>query len=293
MIKSMTGYGLANFEDDNFTIQVEVKTLNSKFIDLNLRAPRQFSDKETEIRTFVANILERGKVNITIEFTSKKESELPILIQDDLFEKYYKKYTELAAFVGDDGKGDIFRLALQSPNVCVSNAEKTENSQDWEAVKKVLVQALNDCDSFRKKEGEVLYSKFQENAALISSSLEEIKTLVPQRKQKLKDKIRNHFSEWMQEQGFDENRFEQELIYYFEKLDISEEIVRLHTHLELFKNVMEEGEAQGKKMGFISQEIGREINTIGSKANDASMQHQVINMKDELEKIKEQALNIL
>ena len=293
MIKSMTGYGLANFEDGNFIIQVEVKTLNSKFIDLNLRAPRQFSDKEAEIRTFVANILERGKVNISIEFTSKKESELPILIQEELFEKYYKKYTDLSASVGDDGNGEIFRLALQSPNVCVSNAEKTENSQDWEAVKKVLVKALNDCDDFRKKEGEVLYSKFRENTALIYKSLEEIKTLAPIRKQKLKDKIRNHFSEWVQEQGFDENRFEQELIYYFEKLDISEEIVRLHTHLELFGNVMDEGEAQGKKMGFISQEIGREINTIGSKANDAPMQHHVINMKDELEKIKEQALNIL
>ena len=187
MIKSMTGYGLANFEDDNFIIQVEVKTLNSKFIDLNLRAPRQFSDKETEIRTFVANILERGKVNISIEFTSKKESELPILIQEELFEKYYKKYTDLSASVGDDGNGEIFRLALQSPNVCVSNAEKTENSQDWEAVKKVLVKALNDCDDFRKKEGEVLYSKFRENTALIYKSLEEIKTLAPIRKQKLKD----------------------------------------------------------------------------------------------------------
>ncbi|MEX2566869.1 MAG: YicC/YloC family endoribonuclease [Cyclobacteriaceae bacterium] len=293
MIKSMTGYGLANFEDENYTVQVEVKTLNSKFIDLNLKAPRQFSEKENDIRTLVAGILERGKVNISIEFVSKKESELPLLIQEDLFQKYYRKYTQLAKEVGELANTDIFKLALQSPNVCLSNTEKPESKEDWEVVKKVLIQALNECDEFRMQEGKVLFNKFKENAILIEDGLDEIKGLVPIRKNKLKEKIRNHFVEWMQEQSFDENRFEQELIYYFEKLDVSEEIVRLDTHLKLFVEVLISGTSQGKKMGFISQEIGREINTIGSKANDAAMQHEVIKMKDELEKIKEQALNIL
>ncbi|MEX0884099.1 MAG: DUF1732 domain-containing protein, partial [Cyclobacteriaceae bacterium] len=175
----------------------------------------------------------------------------------------------------------------------LSNTEKPESKEDWEVVKKVLIQALNECDEFRMQEGKVLFNKFKENAILIEDGLDEIKGLVPIRKNKLKEKIRNHFVEWMQEQSFDENRFEQELIYYFEKLDVSEEIVRLDTHLKLFVEVLISGTSQGKKMGFISQEIGREINTIGSKANDAAMQHEVIKMKDELEKIKEQALNIL
>ncbi|MEX2514132.1 MAG: YicC/YloC family endoribonuclease [Cyclobacteriaceae bacterium] len=293
MIKSMTGYGLANFEDENYSVQVEVKTLNSKFIDLNFKAPRQFSEKENEIRTMVAGILERGKVNILIEFISKKESDLPLLIQEDLFQKYYRKYTQLAKEVGELATTDIFKLALQSPNVCLTNTEKPESGEDWEVVKNVLIQALNDCDDFRMKEGQVLFNRFKENAAILEEGLEEIKVLVPARKHKLKEKIRNHFAEWVQEQSFDENRFEQELIYYFEKLDISEEIVRLDTHLKLFIEVLLLGTSQGKKMGFISQEIGREINTIGSKANDAAMQHLVIKMKDELEKIKEQSLNIL
>ncbi|MFC4873395.1 YicC/YloC family endoribonuclease [Negadavirga shengliensis] len=292
MIKSMTGYGLANLENEEFVVQVEIKTLNSKFLDLSIKSPKQFSDRELEIRNIIAGILERGKVSITIEFASKKEDELPIVINEALFRTYYSKYREMAATVGER-PSDIFKLALQSPNVCVANTEKPEGSLEWETLKEVLTKASVRCDGFRKQEGEALLGKFRENLTAIADSLEKIKTELPRRKEKLVSKIRQNFSEWMEDQSFDENRFEQELIYYFEKLDVSEEITRLHTHLDLFSDVLEANNSQGKKLGFISQEIGREINTIGSKANDAEIQRLVINMKDELEKIKEQALNIL
>ncbi|MBD3628113.1 YicC/YloC family endoribonuclease [Cyclobacterium sp.] len=292
MIKSMTGFGLAAFEDQDYSIQVEVKTLNSKFLDLSFRSPKQFSDKETEVKTLVSAVLERGKVNVSVDFISKKEDELPIVIQEELFEKYVRKYSDMAKSVRIETP-ELFKLALQSPNVILSNTEKSDSIASWEKVKEVLENALQDCDDFRRKEGDVLMRKFRESLHLIEGSLEHIQELVPKRKERLVNKIKNNFSDWVKEQAFDENRFEQELIYYFEKLDISEEIVRLDAHLKLFATVLDSGRSEGKKMGFVSQEMGREINTIGSKANDAAIQHHVINMKDELEKIKEQALNIL
>ncbi|NHE55849.1 YicC/YloC family endoribonuclease [Cyclobacterium plantarum] len=292
MIKSMTGFGLAAFEDQDYSIQVEVKTLNSKFLDLSFRSPKQFSDKETEVKTLVTGVLERGKVNVSVDFISKKEDELPIVIQEELFEKYVRKYSDMAKSVRIETP-ELFKLALQSPNVILSNTEKSDSIASWEKVKEVLENALQDCDDFRRKEGDVLMRKFRESLHLIEGSLEHIQELVPKRKERLVNKIKNNFSDWVKEQAFDENRFEQELIYYFEKLDISEEIVRLDAHLKLFAAVLDSDRSEGKKMGFVSQEMGREINTIGSKANDAAIQHHVINMKDELEKIKEQALNIL
>lgn len=288
----MTGFGLAAFEDQDYSIQVEVKTLNSKFLDLSFRSPKQFSDKETEVKTLVSAVLERGKVNVSVDFISKKEDELPIVIQEELFEKYVRKYSDMAGSVGIETP-ELFKLALQSPNVILSNNEKSDAIASWEKVKEVLENALQDCDDFRRKEGDVLMRKFRESLHLIEGSLAHIQELVPKRKERLVNKIKNNFSDWVKEQAFDENRFEQELIYYFEKLDISEEIVRLDAHLKLFAAVLDSGRSEGKKMGFVSQEMGREINTIGSKANDAAIQHHVINMKDELEKIKEQALNIL
>lgn len=292
MIKSMTGFGLAAFEDQNYSIQIELKTLNSKFLDLSFRSPKQFSDKETEVKTLVSSLLERGKVTISIEFVSKVEDELPIVIQGDLFQRYYQKYAEMATSV-DSNSSELFKLALQSPHVILSNSEKSGSAEAWEKVKEVLEQALEECNLSRIREGAVLMEKFSESLDLIQSCLDSIKELVPIRKERLKNKIKNNFSDWVKEQDFDANRFEQELIYYFEKLDISEEIVRLEAHLKLFSQVLNSNRSEGKKMGFVSQELGREINTIGSKANDATIQHQVINMKDELEKIKEQALNIL
>lgn len=293
MIKSMTGYGNAGFENDQYIIQVEVRSLNSKFLDLSIRSPRQFSDKELEIRNLAQSILDRGKVSISIDFSTKGSVDLPVTINEDLFRLFYEKYKELASLVGESTP-DLFKLALQSPNVISQvNSEEKEDEEDWIAIRMVITEALNKCDTFRQDEGNSLYEKLIGNVETIALGLDQIMQDEGNRKTKIKDKIRNHFKEWLDETSFDTNRFEQELIYYFEKLDITEELVRLDTHLKYFsKSIMEES-MQGKKLGFISQEIGREINTIGSKANDAGMQKHVILMKDELEKIKEQTLNVL
>ncbi|MCE7053317.1 YicC family protein [Algoriphagus sp. AGSA1] len=293
MIKSMTGFGNAGFEDERMVIQVEVRTLNSKFLDLSIRSPRQFNDKELEIRTLVQSILDRGKVSVTIDFQSKGGTEMPVSINEALFGLFYKKYKDLAGTVGDDSQ-DIFKLAMQSPGVITQLAGEQRNDQeDWEQIKKVFTEALAKCNAYRQDEGNSLEEKLQRNIREIANGLKQIEAEEGNRKERIKQKIRNHFNEWLDENSFDANRFEQELIYYFEKLDITEEIVRLNTHLNYFEKCLNEENSQGKKLGFISQEIGREINTIGSKANDAGMQKHVILMKDELEKVKEQSLNVL
>lgn len=289
----MTGYGNAGFENDNLIIQVEVRSLNSKFLDLSIRSPRQFTEKELEIRNLAQSILDRGKVSITVDFSTKGSVDLPVAINESLFQLFYQKYKGLATLVNESSP-DLFKLALQSPNVISQiTTDEKDDEGDWIAVKKVITEALNKCDSFRQDEGNSLFEKLKGNIETIAVGLEEIKQNEGNRKSKIKDKIRNHFNEWLDENAFDANRFEQELIYYFEKLDITEELVRLDTHLKYFSKCLKEDTHQGKKLGFICQEIGREINTIGSKANDAAMQKHVIHMKDELEKIKEQVLNVL
>lgn len=288
----MTGFGVAGFENEQMMIQVEVRSLNSKFLDLSIRSPRQFSDKEHEIRTLVQSILDRGKVNVSIEFVPKGSQNLPVTINQALFKTYFEEYRILAELVGEK-PNDLFKLALQSPNVINSIPMEREETEDWNQTKLVLEQALKMCDGFRKDEGASLFSKLEENVLVIRSAFERVKQEEPIRKERIKQRIRNHFDQWMDENSFDANRFEQELIYYFEKLDVTEELVRLETHLDYFLKSLKEENSQGKKLGFISQEIGREINTIGSKANDAEIQKHVILMKDELEKIKEQSLNVL
>ncbi|TDQ16489.1 uncharacterized protein (TIGR00255 family) [Algoriphagus boseongensis] len=288
----MTGFGVAGLENEQMVVQVEVRSLNSKFLDLSIRSPRQFADKEPEIRNLVQAHLDRGKVNVSIEFLTKGGQNLPVSINEELFQTYFKEFKSLANSVGEE-PSDLFKLALQAPNVINTIPQEREEGEEWEYVKKVLDEALIKCNGFRKDEGASLYKKLHESIELIQVGLEKIKIEDPQRKEKIKQRIRGHFAQWMEENSFDANRFEQELIYYFEKIDITEELVRLETHLNYFLQTMKEDSQQGKKLGFISQEIGREINTIGSKANDAEIQKHVILMKDELEKIKEQSLNVL
>jgi uncharacterized protein (TIGR00255 family) len=292
MIKSMTGFGVAGLENERMMVQIEVRSLNSKFLDLSIRSPRQFAEKEPEVRNLVQGLLDRGKVNISIEFLPKGGQNLPVSINEELFKTYYREFKSLANQVGESPT-DLFKLALQAPNVINTIPQEREEGEEWDLIKKVLEDALVKCDGFRKDEGASLFQKLQESIELIRIGLEKIKTEEPKRKEKIKQRIQGHFAQWMEENSFDANRFEQELIYYFEKIDITEELVRLETHLNYFLKTMKEDSQQGKKLGFISQEIGREINTIGSKANDAEIQKHVILMKDELEKIKEQSLNIL
>ena len=292
MIKSMTGFGVAGLENEQMIVQVEIRSLNSKFLDLSIRSPRQFADKEPEIRNQVQEILDRGKVNVSIEFIAKGGQNLPVSINQELFKTYYQEFKSLADQVGEK-PADLFKLALQAPNVINTISQERDENEEWAAIKTILGEALRKCDGFRKDEGASLYQKLNENIEVIRTGLEKIKTEEPKRKEKIQQRIRGHFANWMEENSFDANRFEQELIYYFEKVDITEELVRLATHLDYFQKTMKEDAQQGKKLGFISQEIGREINTIGSKANDAEIQKHVILMKDELEKIKEQSLNVL
>jgi uncharacterized protein (TIGR00255 family) len=235
--------------------------------------------------------LDRGKVSISIDFVAKGMQSLPVQLNEDLFKTYHAAFGKLAASVGETS-ADLFKLALHAPNVMVTAPMDREETEDWGQVKSILEEALMRCEGFRADEGASLFVKLQENIDTIRKGLTRIKAEEPIRKEKIQSRIRGHFSQWMDENSFDANRFEQELIYYFEKIDITEELVRLETHLDYFMKSMEQEVNQGKKLGFISQEIGREINTIGSKANDAEIQKHVIQMKDELEKIKEQSLNV-
>lgn len=288
----MTGYGQATYESNELIVAVEVKTLNSKFLDLSVRSPRQYSDKELEIRNLVGLVLDRGKVNLSIDVSHKSGVELPVSFNQALFQSYVLKYQELSTANGVPVE-DLFKLALQSPSVMTSLVEKSSSDEEWEMLKDTIHRALLNCDKFRIDEGATLQNKFLSNITIIRKQLEQVKVLDPLRKDRVRLRIRANFNDWLEENSFDSNRFEQELIYYFEKIDITEEIVRLEMHLNYFEKILLEEINQGKKLGFISQEIGREINTIGSKANDAEMQQSVVIMKDELEKIKEQALNIL
>jgi len=236
--------------------------------------------------------LDRGKVSVSIEFFAKGSQNLPVQLNEELFKSYYHAFEQLAATVGGSTT-DLFKLALQAPQVMVTTPVEREDQGDWAQVKLVLEEALLRCEAFREDEGASLFVKLNENIDQIRQGWSVIKAEESNRKEKIQNRIRGHFSQWMDEHAFDANRFEQELIYYFEKLDINEELVRLETHLDYFMKCMDTEVNQGKKLGFISQEIGREINTIGSKANDAGIQKIVIQMKDELEKIKEQTLNVL
>lgn len=292
MIKSMTGYGIASQESENLKIHVEVKTLNSKFLDLNLRIPKSLNDKELEIRKIISDKLERGKVALSLEYVDATARPSKLAIDTPLFLAYYNELKNLAQEVNAD-TSDIFKLALQSPEVMLSENQLEDEGIHWELLKEKINEALAACDNFRITEGATLQAQLESSIREIGNMLEKIIEQDPLRIQNIRNRIKQNIEELSLKGTADENRLEQEIIYYIEKLDISEEKVRLKSHLDYFLEVMNMPTSQGKKLGFISQEIGREINTIGSKANDALIQKYVVGMKEELEKIKEQLLNIV
>lgn len=292
MIKSMTGYGVAGHESENLKIHVEVKTLNSKFLDLNLRIPKSLNDKELEIRKIVSDTLERGKVALSLEYVDAAARPSKLAIDTPLFLAYYNELKNLAQEVNAD-TSDIFKLALQSPEVMLSENQLEDEGIHWELLKEKINEALAACDNFRITEGATLQAQLESSILEIGNMLEKIIEQDPLRIQNIRNRIKQNIEELSLKGTADENRLEQEIIYYIEKLDINEEKVRLKSHLDYFLEVMNMPTSQGKKLGFISQEIGREINTIGSKANDALIQKYVVGMKEELEKIKEQLLNIV
>ncbi len=288
----MTGYGQARFEDELHTVQVEVKSLNSKFLDVNIRMPRAFNDKEIPVRNMISERLERGKISLTLDFSHKGEAFTKIRINEQLFRDYYTTLKSLSDSIGSKSE-DLFRLAIQFPEVVETLDDDLNREKEWQVIQPVLEQAIALCDQFRMKEGKVLTENLSQYLNTIADLLVQVRELDPMRIERVRTRIAGNLKEFVQKEEIDVNRLEQELIYYIEKLDIKEELVRLDSHLNYFREILDAKVSMGKKMNFLAQEIGREINTIGSKSNDAAMQKVVVNMKEELEKIKEQVLNLI
>lgn len=290
MTKSMTGFGLSSQTIEDYTISIEVKSLNSKFADINLRMSSQFSSKEIEWRKMISDKLVRGKISVTVDITNETSEET--LIDQEQFQKYFELYSK----IGNDinvSEEELFKLAIQAPGVFKSSNGQVLSDEVIDAVPAVIKRAMDACDQFRIQEGEELEKKLNDYATSIKNELSKIVDLDSNRVERVSEKLKTALNNLDLDVDVDQNRFEQELIYYIEKFDITEEKVRLSNHLRYFEDVMALNEPIGKKLGFVSQELGREINTIGSKANDSEIQKHVVVMKEELEKIKEQSLNIL
>lgn len=292
MLKSMTGYGSSNLENEEYTINTEIKTVNSKYLDCSLRLPKLFADKEIEVKNLAQKILERGKVYINLNYVSKADNISQLVVNQQLVSSYYEAMIKSAKELNAP-TNDIFRIAMMQDNVFIEKANEEAIESHWKAIYQTIEKALLDCNEFRKDEGKSLQNQIEECLSSIQNSLAEINKIEPRRMEKIRQKLEKNIESVVNSDNFDKNRFEQEVIYYAEKLDIAEEQVRLKTHIDYFLKELNKENTSGKKLNFIAQEMGREINTIGSKANDADMQHFVVEMKEELEKIKEQTLNVL
>lgn len=287
----MTGYGHAQFENGQMSIDVEIKSLNSKFLDISTKLAKEISAYENEIKKILNERIVRGKVNFNIEITLKNGFSTAGKLNQALF-KHYKQ--ELQSVMNSDewSDADITKEILRMPDL-FEYSETANDLVDKSLLFDLMNKALDECEKFRMQEGQAAQKALGSFAQNIAEKLEKIKKLDPDRIVAIKDRINESLTELAASEKADPNRFEQELIYYIEKLDISEEIIRLENHISYFQETLAKEESLGKKLGFISQEMGREINTIGSKANNSDIQKLVVDMKDELEKIKEQVLNVV
>lgn len=285
MIQSMTGYGKEVVQLPSKTITIEIKSLNSKGLDLNTRVPSAYREKELEIRDLLAKSLQRGKVDFSlyIEITGEE-------VSTQLNEIAVKQYIKQLANVVNGDPVELLKMAVRMPDALKTEREEID-PKEYKSILKGVDTALEAINKYRTDEGSVLENDFLERSKTIAKLLDDVVAIDPERIDAVKERLRKAVSDLKEK--VDENRFEQELIYYLEKYDITEEKVRLKNHLEYFEETLKSNDSNGKKLGFITQEIGREVNTIGSKANYAPMQQIVVQMKDELEKIKEQALNVL
>ncbi|EHP46727.1 hypothetical protein CE91St19_29690 [Odoribacter laneus] len=292
MIKSMTGFGKMTIETGNKKIVIEVKSLNSKQLDINLRIPNLYKEKEMEIRNLIKNWLERGKIDVCIYFDNS-ETEKAVSINSLVVEQYFKQMLEVANTLGVQiNNNELLQTIMRFPDTLKQPSEELDEAE-WLQLKAGTEKALEMTDLFRKREGEVLIKDILHRIDLIKAYAAEVPQYEGKRIEGVRQRLQEKMKEWQEIQNIDQNRMEQEIIYYLEKLDITEEKVRLANHCQYFIETVEKEEAPGRKLGFIAQEIGREINTMGSKANDHDIQKLVVHMKDELEKIKEQSLNIL
>src|SRR5690348_245568 len=291
MLKSMTGFGRAEITKGEKIIGIEIKSLNGKQLEVNLKIPALLKPYEFDIRGLLQQSLQRGSLDVMVNI-KQNGSNKPVIINNELAKQYYQSIIALA----DDlqlPRTDILNALLKLPEV-VTPATEQLPEEDWNEIKAALNAAMEDVDRHRLDEGDILEKDMRSRIGNILQYLENVKQQDPARREIMRQRLESQVREWAGKENVDKNRLEQELIYYLEKLDISEEQVRLANHCRYFKEILEEKEtAKGKKLGFVLQEIGREINTIGSKANDASIQQWVVMMKDELEKAKEQVLNVL
>ncbi|WP_044071250.1 YicC/YloC family endoribonuclease [Hoylesella timonensis] len=291
MIQSMTGYGKAIVTYKEKKINVEIKSLNSKSLDLSTRIAPLYREKEMEIRQQVSSALERGKIDFSIWIEKDIANEVNP-INSDIVAHYYQQIKQIAKTTGIPEPLDWFQTIVRLPDITLKTEIEVLKDEEWEMAKQAIKEALQNLISFRQQEGAALQNKFNEKIDNIARLLQEIEPYEKMRVEKIRTRIVDGL-EQIPNAEYDKNRLEQELIYYIEKLDISEEKQRLANHLKYFRDTMNETTPNGKKLGFIAQEMGREINTTGSKSNLAEMQNIVVQMKDELEQIKEQVLNAL
>ncbi|PJJ83979.1 uncharacterized protein (TIGR00255 family) [Mucilaginibacter auburnensis] len=287
----MTGYGIASFDTGNTKYTVEIKSLNSKFLELSLRLPKVFSEKEFQLRNDCSKQIERGKVNLSITTEQASATVKAAGINSVLLKHYLTQLQEVSAELGQPAN-NLLQLALGLPEV-VKYDEETVSEEEWKIVENTFKQAMAEFQQFRKDEGDTLEKDVKYRIGIILDNLKQVEIEEPKRIPIIRERLNQFLGEAVGREAVDQNRFEQELIYYIDKLDITEEKLRLKTHCDYFIETLQNADANGKKLGFISQEIGREINTLGSKANDANIQKLVVGMKEELEKIKEQLLNVL
>jgi uncharacterized protein (TIGR00255 family) len=281
----MTGYGKSVLQLPSKTISIEIKSLNSKTLDLNMRMPSMYRSKELTLRKLIASKLNRGKVDFSL-FFENTGAETFTNVNPTVVKKYMAQLEELA--IGDEMQR--LQMAIKMPDAISTERDDIDESE-WDDIQNEIHNALENILLYRLEEGRVLEADFTKRITIISDLLNQVLAIDPERITNVRERLHKGVAELKEK--YDENRFEQELVYYIEKFDITEEKVRLQNHLEYFIKTLDSKDSNGKKLGFISQEIGREINTIGSKANFAPMQKLVVQMKDELEKIKEQLLNVL
>ena len=287
----MTGYGLASASFARVKYTVELKSLNSKFLELSLKLPKAFSDKEFSVRNACAKLIERGKISLVFHAEYADLTLKAATINQDLLKNYYTQLKSIAIDL-DDRAENLLQLALNFPNVIQYETDEA-SEEEWKQVHQVIEEALANFENFRMDEGQVLKKDLVLRINNILSGMKLVEAQESNRILVIRNRLNQYLEQAIAKEHIDRNRFEQELIFYIDKLDITEEKIRLKSHCDYFLQVLDDQDANGKKLGFISQEIGREINTMGSKANDAHIQQLVVGMKEELEKIKEQLLNVL
>lgn len=287
----MTGFGRAVVETCGKCVTVEIRTLNSKQLDLNTRIPLLFKNYENDIRSILSKELERAKADFTITVENRSVSS-SVTINKELAKSYYQTLKEISTELGNPVESDIFLHVMRMPDV-VSTPQEEVSDELWEAVRAAILDACRQLNEFRISEGKVLEQDFVKRITLIRNMIDEVTPFEEHRIVKIREKFETSLKDLATKVQYDPNRLEQEIFFYLEKLDITEEKVRLRKHCDYFIETLEENQSNGKKLGFIVQECGREINTLGSKSNDFDIQQIVVRMKDELEKLKEQLANVL